>query len=190
MRFRGGFGRLCALFGALVLASTVSACLGQDPEPQEYELGGTAATGSTLGQTAAGEGPSAGETNGSDFVSFAGDVVYFSGDSAALSEGAKATLRKQISWLNRHPGTRVLIEGHADEWGTLQHNLSLGARRAVTVKTYLLRNGLRARRVQTLSYGKERRVADCMALTCRTKNRRAQTVIGPPVSIRSAEIAR
>ena len=190
MRFRGGFGRALAPFGALVLASTVSACLGQDPEPQKYELGGTAPTGATLGQTAAGEGPSAQESNGNDFASKAGDVVYFSGGSAELSADAKATLRKQISWLNRHKGYRVMVEGHADEWGTLQHNLSLGARRAVAVKTYIQRNGLHAQRVQTLSYGKERLVADCTALICRAKNRRAQTVVSPPVSIRSAEISR
>ncbi len=84
----------------------------------------------------------------------------------------------------------MVVEGHADEWGTLQHNLSLGAKRAVAVKTYLKQNGLRASRVHTVSFGKERRVADCTAPTCRAQNGRARTVIGPPVSIRSAEIAR
>ena len=186
MGLRGGFGRVTAPFGALGLALTLFGCLGQDPEPQEYELSGPA--GATPSRIAA---ASASDDAGvKDFVSRAGDVVYFKGDSAELSPDAKAILQKQISWLNRHPNYRVMVAGHADEWGTLQHNLSVGARRAVAVKTYLRRNGLRTQRVRTLSYGKERLVADCTALKCRAKNRRAQTVVSPPESIRSAEISR
>ena len=190
MRFRGGFGRAFAPFSALALALALSGCLGQDPEPQEYELGGPAGATPAVAAAASAKDPSAKDASAEDFAAEAGDVVYFNGDSAELSADARAILRKQISWLNRHPDYRVTIEGHAHEWGTLQHNLSLGAQRAVAVKTYLQRNGLRAHGVHTISYGKERLVADCTALTCRAKNRRAQTVISPPPSVRSAQISR
>lgn len=164
MRHRG-FARVFASVCVGVLGLTVSACLRQGGVPEEYALGAVPAEGD---ETA--------------FAAAAGDIVYFRGDSAALSADAKATLQKQIRWLNQNPDLRVVIEGHADEWGTLEHNLSLGAKRAVAVKTYLKRNGLRASQVHTVSYGKERLVADCTALTCRAKNRRAQTVVSAPLA--------
>jgi len=187
MRFRGGFGRAIVSFSALGLALTLSGCLGQDPESQKHELGGTPAGASPSRIAAAASGRDA---SAKDFAAQAGDVVYFTGDSTELSADAKATLRKQVRWLNRHRDYRVTVEGHADEWGTLQHNLSLGARRAVAVQTYLKRNGLRAHSVHTISYGKERLVADCTALGCRAQNRRARTVVSPPPSIRSAQVSR
>lgn len=162
MRHRGGYGRVFTFSGVVVLGLALCACLRQGTEPEGYALGGAA------------------DDDASAFAAEAGDVVYFTGDSAELSAEARTTLRKQIHWLNRNPNMTVVVEGHADEWGTLQHNLSLGAKRAVAVKTYLKSNGLRASRVHTVSYGKERLVADCTALTCRAKNRRARTVINPP----------
>lgn len=164
MCFRGGFDRACALGGVTALALALAACSAQVEQPKEYELGAAAAV-----------------TPGSveDFAANAGDVVHFQADSAALSPGAKARLRRQIRWLNQHPEYRITIEGHADEWGTRQHNLTLGAARATAVKTFLERNGLRSPRIHTVSYGKERLVADCTTLDCRAQNRRAQTVLIP-----------
>ena len=171
MRHRGGFGRVCTLAGLGALALTalaLAACSGQAQPPKEYELGAAITPGSV-----------------DDFTANAGDMVYFAGDSVMLSPDAKATLRKQVGWLNQHPEYRVTVEGHADEWGTRQHNLALGAQRATAVKTFLTQSGLRSgHRVHTVSYGKERLVADCTALTCRDRNRRAQTVISPNTAAR------
>ena len=181
MRLCGGFGRALSLLGALLLASTLSACFGQGPQPKEYELGSAIPDGAddlgAMNQT--GQAATVKETTSGAFAAKASALVYFQGESAALSPDAKATLRKQIRWLNQHPDYRVIVEGHADEWGTRQHNLSLGAKRAVAVKSFLARNGLRRGRIQTVSYGKERPVADCSALWCREQNRRARTVLHP-----------
>jgi peptidoglycan-associated lipoprotein len=94
-----------------------------------------------------------------------------------LSPKARATLRKQVRWLNQHPQHRVVVAGHADEDGTRHHNLALGAQRALAVKRYLKRAGLRTERIHTVSYGQERPIAACDAAACRSKNRRAQTVL-------------
>jgi peptidoglycan-associated lipoprotein len=169
MRLRGGFGRAGTLAGVLAFALALAACSGQGGPPKEYELGAAAAA--TPGGV-------------EDFAANAGDVVYFAGDSTTLSPTAQATLRKQVRWLNRHPGYRVTIEGHADEWGTRQHNLTLGAQRATAVETFLKKNGLRVDRVHTVSYGKERLVADCTAISCRSQNRRAQTVLSASTAAR------
>lgn len=169
MRFRGGFGRASSFAGVLSFALALAACSGQVEEPKEYELGTPAAVPAESVQ---------------EFAANSGDVVHFQAESAALSPGAETVLRKQISWLNQHPEYRVTIEGHADEWGTRQHNLSLGAARATAVKTFLLQNGLRSGRVHTVSYGKERLVADCTTLDCRAQNRRAVTVVSAETAAR------
>jgi peptidoglycan-associated lipoprotein len=160
MRLRGGIGRAWGHAGLMAVSLTITACSNQAPQPEKYALGTAAAPG-----------------RADDFAAGAGDVVYFAGDSAALSDEAKATLRRQIHWLKANPPAQITIEGHADEWGTLAHNLELGAERATAVKAYLKANGLRAARIHTVSYGKERLLADCSEIACRSKNRRAQTVV-------------
>jgi peptidoglycan-associated lipoprotein len=72
----------------------------------------------------------------------------------------------------------VLIEGHADERGTREYNLALGARRATTTRNYLVSKGVAASRLRTISYGKERPVAVCDDISCWSQNRRAVTVVG------------
>lgn len=186
MRQCDGFGRAGALLGAFFLASTLSACFGSTPQPQEYSLGaagpGEAAPPAAVPPAKTGGG--AALSGSADFAATAGDVVYFDGDSSELSPEAKAILRKQAHWLRQHPDYRILVEGHADEWGTRQHNLTLGAERAVAVKTYLENNGLRTAAIPTVSYGKERLQADCSDLPCRAQNRRARTVVTPPPTLR------
>lgn len=188
MRQCGGFGRAGALLGAFFLVSTLSACFAPAPQsqPQEYSLG---AAGSGDAGAAAAEVPAKADratplSGSAAFAATAGDVVYFDGDSSELSADAKATLQRQVEWLKRHPDYRILVEGHADEWGTQQHNLMLGAERAVAVKIYLETNGLRTASIPTVSYGKERLVADCPALSCRAQNRRVRTVVTPPLAMR------
>lgn len=181
MRLCGGFGRASAILGAVFLSSTLSACLGPAPQQQEYALGaaGSGSAEGLSGQAAAKVDAGASPSGSRAFASEAGDMVYFPGDSAELSQEAQVTLWKQVRWLRKHPGYRVLIEGHADEWGTAQHNLTLGAERAVAVKSFLETSGLGTASIQTISYGKERRVADCTELSCQAQNRRARTIVIP-----------
>lgn len=112
-----------------------------------------------------------------DFSVNVGDLVYFSSDSSDLTPEAQTTLQKQVQWLQRYPQFTITIEGHADERGTREYNIALGARRATTVRNFLAQNGVQANRVRTISYGKERPVAVCNDISCWSQNRRAQTVL-------------
>ncbi|MEJ2432261.1 MAG: peptidoglycan-associated lipoprotein Pal [Pseudolabrys sp.] len=111
-----------------------------------------------------------------DFVVNVGDRVFFSTDSSELSAQARATLDKQAQWLNRYPQYGAFtVEGNADERGTREYNLALGARRAQAVRDYLISRGVAAGRIRTISYGKERPVALCDDISCWSQNRRAVT---------------
>ncbi len=112
-----------------------------------------------------------------DFSVNVGDLVYFSSDSSDLTPESQATLQKQVQWLRQYPQFTVTIEGHADERGTREYNIALGARRATTVRNFLAQNGIQASRLRTISYGKERPVAVCNDISCWSQNRRAQTVL-------------
>ncbi len=92
-------------------------------------------------------------------------------------------IEDQAEWLQRYPNRRLVIEGHADERGTREYNLALGARRAEAARSYLISQGVAASRITTVSYGKERPEALCSAETCWSQNRRGVTVLaGAPTS--------
>ncbi|MDQ2090169.1 peptidoglycan-associated lipoprotein Pal [Marimonas arenosa] len=106
-----------------------------------------------------------------------GDRVLFEVDQHTLSAEAKQTLDGQASWLNTNNDYSAVIEGHADEQGTREYNLSLGARRANAVREYLMSRGLPSSRLKTVSYGKERPIEVCSEESCYRQNRRAVTVL-------------
>jgi peptidoglycan-associated lipoprotein len=112
-----------------------------------------------------------------DFVVNVGDRVFFDSDQTDLSPQAVATLDKQIQWLQTYPRYQFTIEGHADERGTREYNIALGARRAQSVKAYMTAHGIDPSRMRTISYGKERPVAVCNDISCWSQNRRAVTVL-------------
>jgi peptidoglycan-associated lipoprotein len=112
-----------------------------------------------------------------DFVVNVGDRVFFDTDSSELSDQARATLDKQAQWLGNYNRYAFTIEGHADERGTREYNIALGARRAETVREYLASRGVSGQRMRTISYGKERPVAVCNDISCWSQNRRAVTVL-------------
>ena len=114
-----------------------------------------------------------------DFVVNVGDRVFFETDSTELTPQSRATLDKQAQWLTNYSQySQFTIEGHADERGTREYNIALGARRAQTVRDYLVSRGIQAQRMRTISYGKERPVAVCNDISCWSQNRRAVTVLG------------
>ncbi|PZA09926.1 peptidoglycan-associated lipoprotein Pal [Rhodopseudomonas palustris] len=112
-----------------------------------------------------------------DFVVNVGDRVFFESDQSDLSPQAVATLDKQVQWLQTYNRYTFTIEGHADERGTREYNIALGARRAQSVRNYLVSRGIDAQRMRTISYGKERPVAVCNDISCWSQNRRAVTVL-------------
>ncbi len=103
------------------------------------------------------------------------DRVFFNTDQSTLNEAAMSTVRNQARWLQANSSVSVVIEGHADERGTRDYNLALGARRATAVRDALISMGVNAGQVSTISYGKERPVSLCSSENCWSKNRRAVT---------------
>ena len=112
-----------------------------------------------------------------DFVVNVGDRVFFESDQTDLTPQSRATLDKQVQWLQQYSQYTFTIEGHADERGTREYNIALGARRAQTVREYLASRGINPQRMRTISYGKERPVAVCNDISCWSQNRRAVTVL-------------
>jgi peptidoglycan-associated lipoprotein len=112
-----------------------------------------------------------------DFVVNVGDRVFFESDSSELTQQSVSTLEKQAQWLRAYPQYAFLIEGHADERGTREYNIALGARRAQAVRDYLTSRGVQTNRMRTISYGKERPVAVCNDISCWSQNRRSVTVL-------------
>ncbi|HEX7125509.1 MAG TPA: peptidoglycan-associated lipoprotein Pal [Thermodesulfobacteriota bacterium] len=103
--------------------------------------------------------------------------VYFEFDSASLTDGAREALNFNANWMQRFPGTRVLIEGHTDQRGSTAYNLALGERRAVAARDYLVSLGIARERIQTISYGKERPADPGQNEAAWAKNRRAHFVV-------------
>ena len=131
--------------------------------------------GTGVGNLGPGGGPPGSQQ---EFLVTVGDRVFFDTDSSSLTPTATATLDKQATWLNHYSNYKILIEGHADERGTREYNIALGARRAQTVRDYLASRGIQPNRMRTISYGKERPVAVCNDISCWSQNRRAVTVLG------------
>ena len=151
-----------AKFAAVVVAAlTLAACANKPP----------------LDQTAAGP-PPAPPGSAQDFVVNVGDRVFFESDSAELTPQSLATLDRQAQWLAQYGQYAFTVEGHADERGTREYNIALGARRAQTARDYLASRGVQPGRMRTVSFGKERPVAVCNDISCWSQNRRAVTVLG------------
>jgi peptidoglycan-associated lipoprotein len=147
-----------AKFAAIILAGLAIA--GCAKQAEQVGMAGAAAPGSQQ-----------------DFVVNVGDRVFFDTDSSDLSDQARATLDKQAQWLSNYNRYSFTIEGHADERGTREYNIALGARRAQTVREYLVSRGISGQRMRTISYGKERPVAVCDDISCWSQNRRVVTVL-------------
>ena len=106
-----------------------------------------------------------------------GDTVYFDLDSYQVRPDGAAILQQQAQLLNANPEVMVRIEGHADERGTREYNISLSARRATTTRNFLLSQGVPGSRISSIAYGKERPAALCDAEECWSQNRRTVTVV-------------
>ena len=126
-------------------------------------------TGGTVGAPAPG--------SEQDFVVNVGDRVYFDLDSYEVSPEAYPRLDAQAAWLQRYPQVQVRIEGNADERGTREYNLALGARRAESIRNYLIERGVSAGRIDTISFGKERPIAQGANEDAWARNRNGHTAI-------------
>lgn len=157
---------------ALACALSLAAC----SKKNTASLGSEGLAAGGAGDQLAG---SAAQVPGSeeDFAANVGDRVFFAADSTVLTDEGKAGLLKQAAWLKEYPDVAVQIEGHADERGTREYNISLSARRATNVRNFLISQGISAKRVSSIAYGKERPAQSCDAEECWSQNRRGVTVI-------------
>jgi len=112
-----------------------------------------------------------------DFDTNIGNVVYFLVDQSTLTPEGRDTLSRQAQWLQQYNNVAVQVEGHADERGTREYNISLSARRATASRNFLISQGVDGGRVSSIAYGKERPAELCDAEECWSKNRRTVTVI-------------
>lgn len=136
-----------------------------------------AGTGAGAGAGGIGAGGVGDPTSPAYFNEVVGDRILFAVDQSTLSSEAQGVLAGQAQWLLSNPEFTALIEGHADEQGTREYNLALGARRAAAVREYLVSQGVPDSRLRTISYGKERPIQICSTEACYSQNRRAVTVI-------------
>ena len=112
------------------------------------------------------------------FQKLVGDTVLFTVDQSGLRPEAISILKAQADWLKEKKFLPITIEGHADEQGTREYNLALGARRATAVREFLIAKGIEQDRISIVTYGKERPIRVCSKEDCWSKNRRAITVVG------------
>jgi peptidoglycan-associated lipoprotein len=104
------------------------------------------------------------------------DRVFFATNKSSLTTAARATLRKQSTYLRKNKKLNVTIEGHADERGTREYNLALGERRANAARDYLMTYGISGKRISVISYGKEKPVNPASSPLAWSQNRRSVTV--------------
>jgi peptidoglycan-associated lipoprotein len=148
------------LVAVLAVALSMGACANKNPFGADGAMASAATPGSQQ-----------------DFVVNVGDRVFFESDQTDLTPQSRATLDKQAQWLQTYNRNSFTVEGHADERGTREYNIALGARRAQNVRDYLASRGIDPSRMRTISYGKERPVAVCNDISCWSQNRRAVTVL-------------
>jgi len=159
-----------AMLGAMAL---LAACSGDDAATTGTDPSATA------GASSGGPAPNTVEY----FNVVVGDRVFFDTDQYDLDPEAQFVLQKQAQWFAANPGTTATIEGHADERGTREYNLALGARRANSARAFLISQGVDGNRLRTVSYGKERPVAIGSDESAWAQNRRAVSVVaGAPTS--------
>jgi len=158
---------------ALVTIMTLAACSNAtnwSEDENAADLNGAAATEVTPGSAQDPASPA-------HFQQVVGDRVFFAVDQSTLSTEAQSVLQAQANWLLANADYTATIEGHADEQGTREYNIALGARRATAVREYLVQLGISESRLKTVSFGKERPVEICSEEACYAQNRRSVTVL-------------
>lgn len=172
------FVRACVL--ALAVASLAACASKPKPAPAAGPSSGgetyTAPARPSGGDvTASPETPTPGSER--DFVINAGDRVYFDLDQYNIRPDAAPVLEAQAAWLNRYRAVRIRIEGNCDERGTREYNFALGARRAQSVRDFLVGRGVDPARIEVISYGKERPIDPGSGEDAWSHNRNGHTQI-------------
>ena len=107
------------------------------------------------------------------------DATYFDYDKASIRDDQKPLLTKDADKLKMNADMKVTVEGHCDERGTVEYNLALGQKRADAAKSFLVKTGIAADRLKTVSYGKERPADSGHSEAAWAKNRRVEIIAAP-----------
>jgi peptidoglycan-associated lipoprotein len=102
-------------------------------------------------------------------------IVYFDFDKSDLTSDSFEVLKENATYLSKKSSLKIVVEGHTDNRGTAEYNLSLGQRRALKVKDYYVKFGIVPNRIATISYGREKPIIDENNEVAWSKNRRAET---------------
>ena len=155
----------------LAVFLAVAACTKKNKPDLDAGLNGDGLVGDGGGAGGAGPGTT------QEFDTSIGNMVYFLVDQSSLTPEGRDTLTRQADWLKHYANVTIQVEGHADERGTREYNISLSARRATTSRNFLISQGVPGSRISSIAYGKEKPAALCDAEECWSQNRRTVTVI-------------
>lgn len=170
--------RFSHLFRILALVGLVMTLAAGCSRPKKSDSGeGGSADGSVSGQPVIEDKNIGSDPMGSDGGRIEGlNTIFFEYDQARLTNDARTKLAGNAEWIKKNPGYTIQIEGHTDERGSVEYNLSLGERRAKSVKTYLEGLGVAANRMTVISYGEEKPIQAGDNEAAWSKNRRANFV--------------
>ena len=165
---------IVSLLMAMMLGGCAAQSAGNDPNAA---YNGGAMASSQMDRTGTASEMSARPRLG-EFVTTA-DLrdVHFDFDSYEVRPAAAKVLQASTTWLKANPDAMLVIEGHADERGTSEYNLTLGERRAKASMNYLIAHGVPAKRIAVMSYGEERSVCREHSESCWSQNRRAHFLV-------------
>ncbi|MEM1007625.1 MAG: peptidoglycan-associated lipoprotein Pal [Myxococcota bacterium] len=105
--------------------------------------------------------------------------VYFEFNKHQIKADSKMDLQKHAEWMKKSKAPiRIQIEGHCDQRGSVEYNLALGEKRALSVKKYLQKLGVDVNRVSIISYGHQRPADPGQSESAYSKNRRAEFKVG------------
>jgi peptidoglycan-associated lipoprotein len=147
------------LLGALAAVSLLAACSSHGTDTSSASSG------------------SASTSTGNPLAGGSGDKIFFDLDQAVIRDDARPTLDSQANWLNHNQNVNVQIAGDCDERGTEEYNIALGNRRANAAETYLAAKGVAQSRMSTISYGKDRPIAQGSTEEAWAQNRNAITSV-------------
>jgi peptidoglycan-associated lipoprotein len=99
--------------------------------------------------------------------------IFFNYDNADIQPNEKSALSSDLDFLAKHSALNIVIEGHCDERGSDEYNLTLGESRAQQVRTALIQGGISPERIKIISLGKEHPFCSVENESCWQQNRRA-----------------
>lgn len=159
----------------LAIAVTFVNCRGKQEKPEDAtptESAAPTTESSAVDSTAMSFDPSGSDSGKIDGLK----TVFFDYDKSTLSGEAKKVIAGNVEWMKKNAGTKVQIEGHCDNRGSIEYNVALGERRANAVRDYMASLGISGGRLATISYGKEKPLVSSESESAWKKNRRANFV--------------